>query len=77
MQQSIVFFLGIVARLGIGLFDMMYREAHRLTDTILHNGKLDKLYGFPKEIHTGWEMEMRFYDLGNKSQPSCSHMSNI
>lgn len=70
----------MVARWGLwmqSLRDMIYWETHKHADTIPRNGTLGKLYGFPKEMYTGWEMETRFNDLGNKSQPSCSHVSNI
>lgn len=59
------------------LHDMIYGENHKLADSMPYNNTLDKLYGFPKEMHTGLEIEMIFYYLKNKSQPSCSHMFNI
>lgn len=57
--------------------DLLNMLTHKYADTIPHNGTLGKLYGFPKEMYTGWEMETGFNDLGNKSQPSCSYVSNI
>lgn len=39
------------------LHDMIYGENHKLADSMPYNDTLDKLYGFPKEMHTGLEIE--------------------